>query len=76
MPAALASAGGSPALPGKVNAADAAAIRACLLYKDEEILVLNKPAGLPVQGGTRAQVKNVARLLPALRERESTWWQP
>jgi 23S rRNA pseudouridine955/2504/2580 synthase len=34
-----------------VAAADAAMLERALLYRDDHILVLNKPAGLPVQGG-------------------------
>ena len=36
----------------KVSDKDAAMIRACVLYRDDHIIALNKPAGLPTQGGT------------------------
>ena len=38
-----------------------------VLYEDEEVLVLNKPAGLAVQGGTKT-TKHVDRLLSAWGE--------
>ncbi len=39
-----------PAL--KISEADARALHDAVLYKDEDVIVLNKPAGLAVQGGT------------------------
>ena len=36
----------------KVSDQDAAMIRACVLYRDDHIIALNKPAGLPTQGGS------------------------
>ena len=41
-------AGAAPA----VSEADAAAIRGAVLYRDDDLIVLNKPPGLAVQGGT------------------------
>ncbi len=38
--------------PRAVPARDAAMVRGLVLYQDEHVLVLNKPAGLAVQGGT------------------------
>ena len=38
-----------------------------MLYEDEEVLVLNKPAGLAVQGGTKTS-QHVDRLLSAWGE--------
>lgn len=35
-----------------VNAEEAAFIRSLVIYKDEDVIVLNKPHGLAVQGGT------------------------
>ncbi len=40
----------------RVTDADAAMIQACVIYKDDDIIVLNKPAGLAVQGGTKTNV--------------------
>jgi len=60
-----------PAEPRKaregVSAKDAAFARSLVLYEDEEILVLNKPAGLAVQGGTKTS-QHVDRLLSAWGE--------
>ena len=36
----------------KVSAADTEMIQAMILHQDDDIIVLNKPPGLPVQGGT------------------------
>ena len=36
-----------------ISEQDAAEIRKWVLYKDDNIIVLNKPFGLPVQGGTK-----------------------
>jgi 23S rRNA pseudouridine955/2504/2580 synthase len=41
-----------PAEPFKVSKADAEMIRGCVIYRDDHILALNKPPGLPVQGGS------------------------
>ena len=48
-----------------VSEADAAMIRDCVLYRDDDILVLNKPAGLAVQGGS-GQTRHVDGLAEAL----------
>ncbi len=44
-------------------------IQSCVIYKDEEMIVLNKPAGLAVQGGSK-QTQHVDRLLEGLQENE------
>jgi 23S rRNA pseudouridine955/2504/2580 synthase len=46
--------------------ADAKMIRACVLYRDDDILVLNKPPGLPTQGGTGQGNRHVDALAEAL----------
>lgn len=46
---------------------DIAYAKSLVLYEDEEVLVLNKPAGLAVQGGTKT-TKHVDRLLSAWGE--------
>ncbi|MEO8927070.1 MAG: RluA family pseudouridine synthase [Caulobacteraceae bacterium] len=46
---------------------DAAFARSLVLYEDEEVLVLNKPAGLAVQGGTKT-AHHIDRLLSAWGE--------
>lgn len=49
----------------RVSAADTKFIRSCVIYKDDQVIVLNKPAGLPVQGGT-GHSRHVDGLLDAL----------
>lgn len=48
-----------------VSEKDAGMIRACVIYKDKSVLVLNKPAGLAVQGGTRTE-RHLDGMLDAL----------
>ncbi len=50
----------------KVSDKDAAALRAAVLYKDPDVLVINKPAGLAVQGGTGLD-KNLDAMLDVLK---------
>ena len=49
-----------------ITAADAKMIQACVIYRDDHIIALNKPAGLPVQGGSK-QTRHVDSLSEALR---------
>ena len=49
-----------------VSAADAKMIQSCVIYRDDHILALNKPPGLPVQGGS-GQARHVDGLAEALR---------
>ncbi len=46
--------------------ADADALQAAVLYRDTEMIALNKPAGLPVQGGSRV-ARHLDAMLAALR---------
>ncbi|MDP8916928.1 MAG: RluA family pseudouridine synthase, partial [Pseudomonadota bacterium] len=46
---------------------DAAFVRSLVLYEDEEVLALNKPSGLAVQGGSKT-TKHIDRLLSAWGE--------
>ncbi len=46
--------------------ADARLIRASVIYRDDDLLAINKPPGLPTQGGSR-QVRHVDGLSEALR---------
>ena len=46
---------------------DIAYAKSLVIYEDEEVLVLNKPSGLAVQGGTKT-VKHIDRLLSAWGE--------
>jgi len=49
-----------------VSDADARMIQACVIYRDDHILAINKPPGLPVQGGS-GQTRHVDGLAEALR---------
>ncbi|MEL6608613.1 MAG: RluA family pseudouridine synthase [Pseudomonadota bacterium] len=50
----------------RVSDRDAEMIRACVIYRDKHIIALNKPPGLPVQGGSK-QTRHVDGLAEALR---------
>lgn len=50
----------------QVSHEDAEMIRAAVLYRDDQMIVLNKPAGLPSQGGS-GQRRHVDGLAEALR---------
>jgi 23S rRNA pseudouridine955/2504/2580 synthase len=50
-----------------VSAHDEAFIRSLVLFEDEHVLAINKPAGLAVQGGTKTH-RHVDRLLSAWGE--------
>jgi 23S rRNA pseudouridine955/2504/2580 synthase len=63
-----------PAEPVRVlskgkQASDAEYLRSITLYEDREVLVLNKPMGLAVQGGS-GTVRHVDGLLEALRTKD------
>ena len=49
-----------------VSARDSAYIQSLIIYKDEQIIVLNKPSGLAVQGGTNTN-RHVDGMLDALQ---------
>jgi 23S rRNA pseudouridine955/2504/2580 synthase len=49
-----------------VSESDAKMLRDAVLYKDADVLVINKPAGLAVQGGTGLD-KNLDAMLDSLR---------
>lgn len=57
----------APHEKGKLDPREAAFARSLVLYEDEEVLALNKPSGLAVQGGTKTS-KHVDRLLSAWGE--------
>ena len=46
--------------------ADAAMVRAAVIYRDDELIALNKPPGLAVQGGSRV-ARHLDGMLAALR---------
>lgn len=51
----------------KIDSRDAAYAKSLVIYEDEEVLALNKPSGLAVQGGTKTK-QHVDRLLSAWGE--------
>ncbi|MDO5370033.1 RluA family pseudouridine synthase, partial [Paracoccus sp. (in: a-proteobacteria)] len=55
----------APAAP-RLRETDAEMIRAAVLWKDEHIIAINKPPGLPSQGGSRQGERHVDGLSPAL----------
>jgi len=56
-----------PREKGAIDPREAAFARSLVIYEDEEVLALNKPSGLAVQGGTKTS-KHVDRLLSAWGE--------
>ena len=56
----------APEARAKVSDADAKMIRSCVIYRDDHVIALNKPAGLPTQGGS-GQTRHVDGLAEALR---------
>jgi len=52
--------------PARVREADATMMRAAVIYRDDHVIALNKPPGLPVQGGS-GQTRHVDALAEALR---------
>jgi 23S rRNA pseudouridine955/2504/2580 synthase len=50
----------------RLKDSDAEMLRACVLYKDDEIIAINKPAGLAVQGGT-GTLHHLDAMLDALK---------
>jgi 23S rRNA pseudouridine955/2504/2580 synthase len=50
-----------------VSPADTRMIQDCVLWKDEHIIILNKPAGLPSQGGSGQGDRHVDGLTEALK---------
>ena len=56
-----------PREKGEIDPREATYAKSLVLYEDEEVLALNKPSGLAVQGGTKTS-KHVDRLLSAWGE--------
>ncbi|HRO12432.1 RluA family pseudouridine synthase [Amaricoccus sp.] len=56
-----------PTAPPAISEADAALIRGCVIWRDDDIIALNKPPGLPVQGGSGQGHRHVDALADALR---------
>lgn len=59
--------GDRPAPGPEISGADARMIQDCVIYRDDHLIALNKPAGLPVQGGSGQSGRHVAGLASALR---------
>ncbi len=59
--------GGPAPAASRITDADAAMIRAAVLYRDDHMIVLNKPPGLATQGGS-GQTRHVDGLAEALRD--------
>jgi 23S rRNA pseudouridine955/2504/2580 synthase len=53
-------------VPPRVSPADTAMMHAAILHRDDDVIVLNKPPGLAVQGGTRTE-RHLDGLLDGLR---------
>ncbi|PHS39044.1 MAG: RNA pseudouridine synthase [Robiginitomaculum sp.] len=51
--------------PRRISDADTAFMKAMVIYEDNDLIALNKPAGLAVQGGTNT-TRHIDGLLPAL----------
>ncbi len=58
----------TPKPAGRVSAEDAAFLRSMVIYKDARVIVLNKPAGLAVQGGTKTH-RHIDGMLDALAKK-------
>ena len=56
-----------PEGPPKLSPRDVAYAKSLVIYEDDEVIALNKPAGLAVQGGTKT-TRHVDRLLSAWGE--------
>ena len=52
--------------PAPPDEADAAMVRAAVLYRDDDVIALDKPPGLAVQGGSRVR-RHLDGMLDALR---------
>ena len=57
----------APAAAPRISDADAQMIRDAVLWKDDHVIALNKPAGLPTQGGSGQGMRHVDGLAEALR---------
>lgn len=55
-----------PPSKARISDADAKMIRGCVIYKDDHVIALNKPAGLATQGGSGQGDRHVDGLAEAL----------
>lgn len=60
-----------PGAPRPLSKADRAFLKSITLYEDDDLLILNKPSGIAVQGGTKT-VQHIDRLLEGLGDRPET----
>lgn len=51
----------------RISDADARMIQDCVIYRDDDVIAINKPAGLPTQGGTGQGGRHVDALAEALK---------
>jgi 23S rRNA pseudouridine955/2504/2580 synthase len=58
--------GRAPPAPRALSAEDACFVQSLVLHRDASVIVLNKPAGLAVQGGTKT-ARHLDAMLDALR---------
>jgi 23S rRNA pseudouridine955/2504/2580 synthase len=56
----------APRLPEGLSGKDVDYVRSLVIHKDADVIVLNKPAGLAVQGGTKT-LRHLDALLPGLK---------
>ena len=56
----------APRLPEGLSGKDVDFIRSLVIHKDDDVIVLNKPAGLAVQGGPKT-TRHIDGLLPGLK---------
>ena len=56
----------TPRPPDGMSGRDVDFVRSLVLHKDDDVIVLNKPAGLAVQGGAKT-VRHLDALLPGLK---------
>ncbi|MEL6807017.1 MAG: RluA family pseudouridine synthase [Pseudomonadota bacterium] len=55
-----------PVVRTGVSEADTKLIQSCVIYRDDHVIAINKPAGLPTQGGS-GQTRHVDGMAEALR---------
>ena len=60
-----------PGSPKPLSKADRAFLKSITLYEDDDLLILNKPSGIAVQGGTKT-VQHIDRLLEGMGDRPET----
>lgn len=66
VPAPVPEVAAAPKAPAGPTPADAAMIQKAVIFKDQHLIVLNKPPGLPSQGGSGQGDRHVDGLTPAL----------